>query len=231
MITQTFYEHQNHLKTRDFIEVSCDYCKQLYKTEKRTLYNALKRHNGTLYCSNSCAAKFRNKKLGQGNTIIITCKLCMAQVVRLESQIKKAEAKFQFCSKKCCAIYASRTKRLGTTRSKLEVYLEEQLITFYPKLVIQFNMKDTIQSELDIYIPSLKLAFELNGIFHYEPIFSQIKLEYIQNNDNRKFQACLEHGIELCIINSSKQKQVNEKTSKKYLDIITQIINTKLSEL
>jgi len=43
----------------------------------------------------------------------------------------------------------------------------------YPDLVIHFNKKDAINSELDIYIPSLKLAFELNGIFHYEPIFGK----------------------------------------------------------
>lgn len=63
---------------------------------------------------------------------------------------------------------------------------------------------------MDIYIPVLSLAFELNGIFHYEPIYGEGKLLSIQNNDDRKFQACLEHDIELCIINSSEQKTVNK---------------------
>jgi predicted nucleic acid-binding Zn ribbon protein len=232
MITKTFYEHQvAHLKMRDLIEVTCEFCKQPFKATKRDLYKSVFKRNGELCCSFSCATTLRHRHKNQGNTVIIICELCNTQVIRLESQVKKTKAKNQFCSKKCCAIYASRNKRLGTTRSKLEIYLEQQLVNLYPKLSIQFNMKDTIQSELDIYIPNLKLAFELNGIFHYEPIFSQARLEYIQNNDNRKFQACLEQGIELCIINSSKQKQVNEKTSKKYLDIITQIINSKLNEL
>jgi len=88
-----------------------------------------------------------------------------------------------------------------------------------------FNDKTTINSELDIYFPDLKLAFELNGIFHYEPIFSQNKLDQIQNNDNRKFQACIEQGIELCIIDSSSLKYFKESNCKKYLDIIVNIIS------
>ena len=80
----------------------------------------------------------------------------------------------------------------------------------------------------DIYIPSLKLAIELNGIFHYEPIFGEDKLKKVQNNDNRKFQACLEKEIEFCIIDTSQQKYFKEKTSQKYLSIITEIIDLKL---
>jgi alpha-amylase/alpha-mannosidase (GH57 family) len=95
----------------------------------------------------------------------------------------------------------------------------------YPDLEIHFNHKDIINSELDIYIPSLKIAFELNGIFHYEIIYSSDQLTKIQNNDNRKYQACIDKGISLCVIDTSKQKQFKEKTSKIYLDIITSIIN------
>ena len=87
-----------------------------------------------------------------------------------------------------------------------------------------FNGKDTINSELDIYIPSLKLAFELNGIFHYEPIYGKDKLQSIKNNDTRKFQACIEKGISLCIVDSSQQKRFSPKSSQKYLDIIVNII-------
>ena len=90
-----------------------------------------------------------------------------------------------------------------------------------------FNDKQTINSELDIYIPSLKLAFELNGIYHYEPIHGQHKFNQIQNNDNRKFQACLENNIELCIIDSSGLKYNKPEKFKKYFDIIKAIINSK----
>jgi hypothetical protein len=75
----------------------------------------------------------------------------------------------------------------------------------------------------------MKLAFELNGIFHYESIYGEAKLHQIQNNDKRKFQACLERGIELCIIDSSNLKYFKESNAKPYLDIIINIINKKSS--
>jgi hypothetical protein len=134
-----------------------------------------------------------------------------------------------FCSQSCAGVYNQTHKTHGTRRSKLEKWLEEQLKLLYPDLEIHCNQKDAIDSELDFYIPSLKLAFELNGIFHYEPIHGNEQLSKIQNNDNRKFQACLEKQIELCIIDSSKQNYFKESNCKPYLDIIVQIINLKKS--
>ena len=76
-----------------------------------------------------------------------------------------------------------------------------------------------------IYIPSIKLAFELNGIFHYEPIFGEEKLEKIKSNDQNKFLICKKNNINLCIINTCQQKYFKISTSQKYLDIIVFIIN------
>jgi hypothetical protein len=116
----------------------------------------------------------------------------------------------------------------GIRRSKLEQWLEQALTAHYPNLQFVFNGKETINSELDIYIPELKLAVELNGIFHYEPIYGPEKLASIQNNDNRKFQACLERGIELAIIDSSVMKRFSVKNAQQFLDIIRKIIANKL---
>jgi len=175
-------------------------------------------------CSASCASTLSSR---YHKPVIVFCMTCNKKLVRKPSNIEPSG--HTFCSKSCAGQYYNAHKTTGTRRSKLEIYLEEQLKIKYPNLEFVFNNKETIQSELDIYIPSLKLAFELNGIFHYEPIYGKDKLTSIQNNDDRKFQACLEQGIELCIIDSSKQKQVNEKSSKKYFDIIIEIINKKWS--
>ena len=136
--------------------------------------------------------------------------------------------KNHFCTKSCAATFNNTHKKTGTRRSKLEKWIEEQLTSLYPNLAFKFNKKDDINSELDIFIPSLKLAFELNGVFHYEPIFGKQLLEKMENNDQRKLQACLERGIELCIIDTSKQTYFKPHTSQKYLDIIINIINAKL---
>ena len=69
----------------------------------------------------------------------------------------------------------------------MEVWLEGRLTALHPSLEFHFNRKDAIGSELDIYVPALKLAFELNGIYHYEPIHEPSKLAAVQGNDGRKF--------------------------------------------
>ena len=113
---------------------------------------------------------------------------------------------------------------MGTRRSKLEVWLEAQLRDLYPNLTLLPNDKTAINSELDLYFPDLRLAFELNGIFHYEPIYGPEKLASIQNNDHRKFAACIERGISLCILDSSKMTYFKESKAKVFLDIIRRII-------
>ena len=137
--------------------------------------------------------------------------------------INKEKQKNHFCSRSCAATYNNTHKTHGTRVSKLEVFLQEELPKKY-SYEFHFNRKDAINSELDVYIPELKLAFELNGIFHYEPIYGPDKLNQIQNNDNRKFQACLEQGIELCVIDTSWLKHNTLPRMNKVLDIVEEII-------
>ena len=191
--------------------VSCQQCKSLYK-EFLQRYNQNIKRNRKFYCSTSCR-DLSNKK---GYTT--NCVNCSKEIYHLPS------AKNKFCSRRCSGLYNNSHKTKGIRRSKLEIWIESKLLILYPNLLIDFNRKDTIGSELDIYIPSLKLAFELNGIFHYEPIYGNKKLEYIQNNDLNKFQTCQLLGISLCTINTSSPRHFKESTSKKFLDIITSII-------
>lgn len=144
-------------------------------------------------------------------------------------KIKRGGTKF--CSHSCSAIVNNKNKTYGIRRSKLEKWLEIELSELFPNLEIHYNRKDTISSELDIYIPSLSLAFELNGIFHYEPIYGEEKLNQIKNNDHRKFAACHEAGISLCVIDTSSQKYVKPSTSQRFLDIIFSMITSRLSDL
>lgn len=174
------------------------------------------------FCSQRCSYDYKIKT--KNKTVI--CLQCNKQFTKILSRIK--DNVNHFCTQSCAATYNNTHKTYGSQRSKLEVYIEKELRVLYPDLEFHFNRKDTINSELDIYIPSLKLAFELNGPFHYEPIFGEQQLQKVQNNDARKFQACLEKGIEFCIIDSSKQKYFKESTSQPFLDIIKNILNKKL---
>jgi hypothetical protein len=205
-------------KKSDFLPFRCYQCFCTFDVKKSRVYNFYNkntRHSGK-YCSRLCANKAKIKN------VFLNCKNCC-------NSFEKNWYDQIFCSQSCSATYNNKNKKSGNRRSKLEYYLESELIKIFPNLEIHFNRKDAISSELDIYIPSLKLAFELNGIFHYEPIHGSAKLAQIQNNDDRKFQACLENNIELCIIDTSSLKKFKESKSLQFLNIIISIINKKLN--
>jgi hypothetical protein len=206
-------------------QLICSKCNINFEVNRQRFYTATYRHKtnqGNAYCSKDC----RMNHAGRNSPVPCNCKQCNVTFSKSYSQATKHPN--HFCSSSCAATYNNTHKTSGYRRSKLETYLETELVKLYPSIDFHFNRKDAINSELDIYIPDLKLAFELNGIFHYEPIYSSEQLARTQNNDQRKFQACIEQDIELCIIDTSKQKQFRETTAKPYLDIITNIINEKL---
>lgn len=208
-------------KSQDKLPCQCYECKKNFYLTKHIIQRALNPNNKTQgkFCSQKCAHKHVSKHSS------VVCENCKKSFFKAQAEIKNS--KNHFCSRSCNITYNNTHKTHGTRRSKLEIYIEKQLTSTYPNLIIDFNKKDTINSELDIYIPSLKLAFELNGIFHYEPIFGQVKLLQIQNNDQRKFQACLEKQIELVLIDSSSLKYFKEERAAKFISIITEIINSK----
>lgn len=210
-------------KSREAINVYCHYCNKSFAIKKHQIQSKAAKGYKELCCSRQCS----NNCVALRCYTQTACGNCGKPIVRLNKEISASKSGFVFCSQTCSGTYNNTHKTHGTRRSKLEYWLEDKLKMRYPRLKIEFNSKTAIKSELDIYFPKLKLAFELNGIFHYEPIYGSNKLEQIQNNDNRKFQACLEQGIELCIIDTSSQKTINSKTCSKYLDIITQIVDAK----
>jgi hypothetical protein len=209
----------------DVKELTCDYCNNTFNVDNgkwKRRRSDKKRLGRRIFCSASC----RSNGIGYLPSVNLNCHQCE------KSFVKNGKAailsKNHFCSQSCAATYNNAHKTHGIRRSKLEVWLEDEIKKTFPNLKIIFNEKSTINSELDIYFPELKLAFELNGIFHYEPIYGQEKLSQILNNDSRKFQACLEKGIELCIINTSSQKYFKESTSRKFLNIITHLVGLKI---
>ncbi len=127
-----------------------------------------------------------------------------------------------FCSRSCSTSYTNCHKDFGTRRSKLEAFIELQLPLDFPNIEFIFNSKQIINSELDIYIPALKMAIELNGIVHYEPIYGVDKFIKIQNNDKQKIIRCYEKDVELAIIDVSKCSTI--KQHRKYYDIVKNII-------
>jgi hypothetical protein len=207
------------------LQFECEWCGNLFYAEAKFVKSALKlnriRHK---YCSIKCQGYASTK------SVEIKCNNCSTILLRKQNQIRKSKSGNMFCGQSCAATYNNTHKTTGTRRSKLEIWLEDKLKNTYTNLNFLFNNKETINSELDIYIIDLKLAIELNGIFHYEPIYGEDKLTSIINNDSRKIQACHELGIEIIIIDVSSLSYFKEKNCIKYWDIIKNIIDSKLNK-
>ena len=225
MIPLYTQEQFDNAKSTDKLPCQCYQCQNTFYLAKHAIRRVLNpNHLSTgMFCSIQCNNVYNHPK----NQSEINCSQCGLIIYKSLGEKKQSKSGNHFCSLSCAASFNNKHKSHGTRRSKLEIYLEQQLTLLYPNLDIHFNKKDAIGSELDIYIPSLSLAFELNGIFHYEPIYGNNKLDQIQNNDQNKFKLCQENKIDLCIIDTSGQKYFKASTSKKYLDIIIKIIENK----
>jgi hypothetical protein len=211
-------EQFNNAKPYDLLPLQCEYCNNTFYKTKVVIQcvRSPKSHATGRFCCRKCS------NLGLSTKLTVICLNCNKEFEKRLSQAIKFPN--HFCCQSCAATYHNTHKTTGTRRSKLEIYLEEQIETYYPQLKCHYNKKDTIGSELDFYFPTLKLAIELNGIFHYEPIYGQDKLEKIQNNDEQKLIKCYELGIEFCIIDISSCKHLTQKQKDKYWDIVQSVI-------
>jgi len=220
---KALYDEKQYGQARgkDLLPFECCYCKTIFfRSKTRIKYETLTRKRLIKYCSKECQHKDKI------TSVTYNCGFCNISCTRHLNEYKNSKSGKIFCSQSCAAKYNNTHKTTGYRRSKIEVWIEEQLKILYPNLKILFNDKIAINSELDIYIPSLSLAFELNGIFHYEPIYGQQKLEQIKSNDQNKFYLCHQNQINLCIIDISDMINFKPKKGKKFLDIICNIIDT-----
>jgi hypothetical protein len=209
----------NIAKSRQLLPLQCEQCEEIFYLTKHAIQTKQKNYNrGACFCSKKCQNQSQTK-----DKIIVKCLNCNKLFEKPAFQIKNSPN--HFCCHSCHATYSNTHKTTGYRRSKLEIYLEEQIEQYYPQLGCLYNNKETIGSELDFYFSTLKLAIELNGIFHYEPIYGQDKLEKIQNNDEQKSMKCNELGIEFCNIDSSSCKNLTQKQKDKYWDIIKSILD------
>ena len=215
-------EEFNKARTRDMVSLTCCICHQSFDRLKKTILGNHKKGREHIYCSNKCQAY---DKSSQGRTIV-QCAECLLPFTKVNSQIRSSN---NFCSSSCSGSYNNKHKTHGTRRSKYEIQLEEFLRKELPTLVFKFSDKTVIGSELDVYVPSLNTAIEIQGIFHYKPIFGQEKLTQIQKNDLLKVDACNKLGIKLHHIDISKLTRCTEKNCEYYNQEVLDILKNALS--
>ncbi len=97
----------------------------------------------------------------------------------------------------------------------------------FPTLSIICNDKKVLDGyEIDIYIPSLKLGIEWNGVVHHKPIYGKKKLDRIQQIDLEKSIMCKSKEIELVVVSDLVSNDTKIKEA--FFDI-SKIIRNKLS--
>ncbi len=98
-------------------------------------------------------------------------------------------------------------------------------------MTFECNSKTLIGSELDFYFPTLYLAVELNGIFHYKPIHGANKFKQICDSDQQKIIRCRDLGVNLFVVDASSYSHLTVEQKIYYWNVIEPLLANLLQEL
>lgn len=111
---------------------------------------------------------------------------------------------------------------------KSEAQLFVIISSFYPDAVYQYRPDWLYKQSIDIYIPSLLIGIEYQGVQHYKPIEHFGGEEHFlqqQENDRKKKQLCKDNGV--ILIEWPYSKEVTEEEVRKVLNINADVIPQK----
>lgn len=197
------------------------HCSQCGKEKELILSRLLKRN----FCSQTCSARYNGDlqkkpkpvkptKLPKIKKPLIEkiCSYCNGRIFRTERDISNSKTNTFFCNKSCKTKYANQYQIIHKPKSRAEILLVKLIRDKFPNLEVQENVRNVLQSklEIDIFIPSLKLAIELNGPVHYIPMYGQEKLDKVKDKDLLKQAEINQLGFNLIIIDIS---QLNSRKS------------------
>lgn len=171
------------LKAKDHVPLRCKACANQFTAVKCAVQVALKgKGSHTLdSCSRACAGQLKAKAPN------VTCQQCGKAFRKFPGEIKKSP--LHFCSMSCACRYNNQHNRHGKIkRSKAEKHLEKLIRHDFPDLSLSVNNRTLLASglEIDLLLPTLAIAIELNGPCHYWPIYGAEKLASVQRFDAQK---------------------------------------------
>lgn len=136
------------------------------------------------------------------------CSGCGTPVLRFKKNARQCKTGRFYCSKGCRMRHynANILTRSSNQRSKAEDRIAELIQRDFPDVVISLNDRSLLSNglEIDIYVPSARLAIELNGPVHYLPIYGEEKLRTTQYKDAAKHLEIHEKGLSLMVLDISR---------------------------
>lgn len=212
----------------ELLPLECEHCGEIFYRQKKFVLSTLKlTPNEKAYCSSKC----QHLALSAAGSTKVSCAFCGNSLVKLNCEIKGSKSGNSFCNQSCSAKFNNRNKTCGTKRSKLEVWIDEQLRINYPEVVFIPSCQTIVDTELDFYFPDLFLAIEINGIHHSQPIFGQEKLDKVQYWDALKLAQCKEKGIDLLVIDTAWMKRFTVNHAQPVWDRITDKLSLYFSRI
>jgi hypothetical protein len=192
-------------RARAPIPLECENCSVIFHKPKCDVLTSLK--GNPQFALRFCSLKCHHIKRVKDSHSEVRCEQCGKIVVKQASWLKNN--KHNFCSRSCSAKFQNAHKTLGGSRkSKAETYLAELIRADFKQFPVEENSRGVLPSglELDLYVPALRLAIELNGPLHFFPIYGEAKLQSIQNKDIKKEIEAQSIGCNLITIDISHIK-------------------------
>lgn len=121
-------------------------------------------------------------------------------------------------------------RRASVEGSRLENIIRDALIG--EGYTVEFHRKNIIANEkleVDIYIPTYKIAIEVNGPAHYFPVWGDESLQRHIDADKVKMGLLLTNGFRYIIVKAIRQtesKAIFKELTDKILAVVNEIIDT-----
>lgn len=215
-------------KSRDLIPLKCERCGATFQRQKHDIQRVIKGdyHGAYKFCSLACNGASGDKRQ------TVSCNFCNKPVLKKKSDMN---VKNSFCSRNCSAKFKNANKTSGFRRSKSECFIEDLIRSDFPDLPVITSDRKILANglEIDIHLPTIKLAIELNGPIHYQPIYGQTKFFNTIANDAKKAAMLNLLGYGLIVIDVSQMKYwktTEPKLKRYYEDTIKPIISFELKK-
>lgn len=221
--------------------LKCALCEMEYAALPWQVNNGASQH----FCSKKCLVEYRARYAGKSkppnqktvgvSMVDLKCGQCLKEFSRPAYDVKKPNKLGKhFCSGSCRIKYINRNcnPTKFAARSKPQAALFGIIGRVFPDLTLVNNDRETLECryELDIWMPTIKFAIEINGPTHYMPIYGEKSLEAIKQRDAIKYAEAHAKGISLLIIDVSRlqKHKIQSFMEEQFESIVKPIILSKL---